>query len=288
VWSTYCVLNMRRSRAIFFDLPRSVAVGLLFLANSLALTAQRATNEGSLQHVAGLVAISTDTARPEYNAVWLLREEYGWLIDYEDPEYSEAQNTDVAIPRWHLDHPNEAGVFVPKHRNFSFTFTEGHPLIEAKDKLSIVTALTDQANASDNMKFKVVSGIEGRVALVGITPGRKALGDTMIILPPGSWDGAAAFAKVLSLCEQSAQVKVYPGITPFTPNRQIVVKLSEQTISCRDAVSLVVGGEQNQYVSALFYDLTDSAYYWSVLPALHATNTQSGGRQYEFVKKPAR
>lgn len=61
----------------------------------------------------GVVIRNGDTAtvkandpRPLAQAIEAVSEEYGWVVDYEDPLYSDSEVVDAADPKWRASHPD--------------------------------------------------------------------------------------------------------------------------------------------------------------------------------------
>jgi hypothetical protein len=62
--------------------------------------------QGVITHTGAHAVVAVDQPRPLYSAVHTIREEYGWLVDYEDPRYdSQTDLKDATSPHWRASHP---------------------------------------------------------------------------------------------------------------------------------------------------------------------------------------
>ena len=69
----------------------------------------------------GKVSMKVTEARPLEELVNALSERYGWILDYEDPVYSDSEVKDDTDPAWRASHPTAARTNSPKGISFAAT-----------------------------------------------------------------------------------------------------------------------------------------------------------------------
>ncbi len=104
-----------------------------------------------IYQIGRVVHISADGPRPLLRAINALQEKYGWIVDYEDPQY-QAEATRPSNPRWR--HPN-VGRF--RGEGFSVEFNTGPNPESRPDENSVLTTVVDAYNQGNAVtQFRVL------------------------------------------------------------------------------------------------------------------------------------
>jgi hypothetical protein len=118
-----------------------------------------------IEHHAGSATVKANSARPLDEAVAAVNEEYGWVVDYEDPPYA---GTDLA-----LNPSPRAGV--PPYKivaggTFQSTYPEAPDMWSSRAaELEVLRKIVADYNASGNPgKFTVLELPDGNFDVVGV------------------------------------------------------------------------------------------------------------------------
>lgn len=111
----------------------------------------------------GVVIRNGDTAtvkandpRPLAQAIEAVREEYGWVVDYEDPLYSDSELVDAANPTWRASHPDAPMVKGIAGGAFESAFDERSALASTAGEEAALQKIVAEYNRSGNPgKFMV-------------------------------------------------------------------------------------------------------------------------------------
>src|ERR1700675_3234621 len=110
--------------------------------------------------------VKSESPPPPPQAVESLSEEYGWVIDYEDPIYSDAETLDRTEPLWVASHPGGRQRLVAGHR-FESEFPEVSKIgFSASEEKSVLQKVVADFNKSGNPgQFTLVDEGAGRFAI---------------------------------------------------------------------------------------------------------------------------
>jgi hypothetical protein len=110
---------------------RLQVAGWLFIAVPTLVSAQMVAKKpsfmpaGIIEHHGTLGTLSANDPRPLFQAVEAIGQEYGWVIDFEDPPYrSHFDLADSTDPDWRASHPNDKGVTRIAGGEFQSQFAE--------------------------------------------------------------------------------------------------------------------------------------------------------------------
>lgn len=125
--------------------------------------------EGEIEHKGGFAKVRANHPRPLWQAIIAISQEYGWVVDYEDPPYASAPDlVDDTAPQWRTAHPGARGVTVPAGGLFECEFQEGSMIATAGGEESTLRKIVAEYNRSANPgKFILRAEGEGRFAVVG-------------------------------------------------------------------------------------------------------------------------
>jgi len=104
-------------------------------------------------------------------AVEAISQEYGWIVDFEDPLYqSHFDLVDATDPEWRASHPNEKGATRVSGGLFQSSFPEPSSIPSGNAEEQVLQKLVADYNSSGNPgKFSVRKEADGRYALVGVS-----------------------------------------------------------------------------------------------------------------------
>jgi len=151
---------------------------VVIIMQSPLLRAQRVESgtgywyDGTVRHKGSTAKVMSNEPRPLRQAVESLSEEYGWIVDYEDPIYSDAEAVDRTEPLWVASHPGVRRRLVVGGKfesEFPEVATTGSSVPEEKGVLQKVVA--DFNNSGNPGQFTLVDEGAGRFAVVGQTKG---------------------------------------------------------------------------------------------------------------------
>lgn len=260
-----------------------------FLMSALAvlspapnLKAQPYLPKARVTHSSHETTIVARDPRPLDQAITAVGEEYGWVIDYEDPVYSDREARDAASPGWRRTHPTEQGLLLPSGGEFVATLRSGAMANKDKDKkVDTLKSLLTQYNASSNPgQFQLIHTQHGRVVVSGRPRGKRdpipgAL-DTILEPSPEKQTATLALQDVVKKCSAGREVAITLGIIPVNALNQTVVTGSKGSLSCRSELGRVLNALPYQVEYRLLYDIGSRSYVLSIVPAHHLVTGANG------------
>jgi hypothetical protein len=263
-------------------------IGVLFCCHSVYTSAQTSLNPAGITHEGSRVTIVVDRARPLFEVINLLRDQYGWVIDYEDPIYSGWELVDDTSPDWRRKHPTSRGVTRPVGGRFVTSFDEGDAAAmqtSAGEERVLRSVVRDYNASGQSERFEVRKSASGRVAVIG-TPdaastGRQAqqsIMDTPISLELKSRRGDEALAAIFSMLSiESGKRVVYFGLANNLL-MQTDTTLGGQHVPAREFLEKVASSTRICISFDALYDADANLYGVSISPATR-TFTDQAGRQ---------
>jgi len=117
-----------------------------------------------------LGVLTANDPRPLLQAVEGISEEYGWIVDFEDPLYgSRFDLLDCADPAWRASHPEERGALCVSGGLSESSFPEPSSISAAHAEDELLRKLVSDYDSSGNPgKFAVLQEPDGRYAVIGI------------------------------------------------------------------------------------------------------------------------
>ena len=122
-----------------------------------------------VQHNGAMASVTANSPRPMMQAVEAIGQEYGWLVDYEDPPYvSHFDLVDDTDPNWRASHPNGKAVTRVSGGLFQTSLPEPSSIASGDAAEQVLQALVAGYNSSGNPgKFAVRKQAGGRYTVVG-------------------------------------------------------------------------------------------------------------------------
>ena len=261
-------------------------------------------NAAVIQHNGAAGTLTANDPRPLSQAVEAISQEYGWVVDFDDPLYtSHFDLVDATDPTWKASHPNAKATRVAGGL-FQSNFPEPSSISSGDVEEQVLQKLIADYNASGNPgKFVVRKETEGRYAVIGVS--RKdeagkdetvnALLDTAISIPVQRRDARATLQLVVDTLAASSGVKVYLGTVGLSsdPLQDAELTIGGSNVPARtlllqalDGISSTSPHFRGIFVWNFLFD-ADTNGYWLRLRSATETKTDANGRQtVQFIRYP--
>ena len=279
-------------------------VWLLFL--SALLSAQQPPDKtksymhyGLVQRHGGSATVLANDPRPLLQAITAVKEEYGWIVDFEDPPFTSHQDLiHNADPQWAgAPRANARGVTVLAGGPFQSDYPEGPDLTSTAAKEAVLQKIITDYNRSGNPgKFRLVDEGGGRYAIVGaqVKDGgggdrpATAILDTPISIPSETRSGYQTVRVVVDALSDASGVKVHLGLLADNVLYPSRVTAGGANIRARDLLLQTLNATQYAMDWQLLFDAGGRAYYLSILGASRVIQDPSGERIKVGIGYPGR
>ena len=276
--------------------------GLPLLVSAQAPTKPSFMHAAVIQHNGNTGTLTANFPRPLAQAVEAISQEYGWIIDFEDPPYhSQFDLVDDTDPTWRANHPNAKGVVRVSGGLFQSSFSE--PSSENTEEQVLQKLVADYNSSGNPGKFIVRKGAEGRYTVIGASRkdenGRdeavNALLDTAISIPVQQRDAAATLQLIVVTLSAASGIKVKLGTIGLSsdPLQEANLTVGGANVPARtlllqalDEVSSTSPHFRGIFVWNFLFDADTNA-YWLRLRSATKTVTDANGRQVvQFIQHP--
>ena len=266
------------------------SVLILLLLSQFRLSAQESKPRASITRSGNQLFISAHAARPLLEAITVVAEEYGWIVDYEDPIYSTAESKDVTDPAWRGAHPTERGAWNPSGGTFVANLgkSDNIPLHEKQTLESIVEQYNHSGNPGYFRLIRTPSGrlvVSGRSRMDAAESGKGPF-DTLILPFPDSQVAINDLQKLIDQCASRNGVPMVVGMVPLNAMSQSIVEGHKESESCRDDFARILSALPYALTYEILYDISSRTYYWSVVPAHHVVPGPDGNPKLVPIPKP--
>jgi hypothetical protein len=125
-------------------------------------------NAGVVQHTGAAGTLTSNDPRPLTQAIETISQEYGWIVDFEDPPYrSHFDLVDATDPKWRATHPNEKGAMRISGGLFQSSFPEPSTISDNAEEQVLQKLVADYNSSGNPGKFVVRKQAEDRYAVIG-------------------------------------------------------------------------------------------------------------------------
>lgn len=245
---------------------------------------------GLIEHHAGTATVKADYARPLQQAISAVREEYGWVVNYEDPPYQGSHDLiDMTNPNYRTTHPNAKVVLGPAGGPFQSTYPETPKMWSSPAaELNVLEKIVFDYNQSGNPGNFVVRELpDGSFDVVGdsihdnagaevsITP----VLDTPIYIPRATRSFGGAITAILNALSSKTGIGMGEGLMPFNllPTGHLAIGGSKT--SARDLLMQVIDSTGSRYVWLFLYEPPEREYLLGILPVTRAEYDAFGQRR---------
>jgi hypothetical protein len=212
-----------------------------------------------ISQAAGAVRITANSPRPLEQVLDALRQKYGWVVDYEDPQFvSQLDLIDGPAPQ----------SWLPSGGTFSLEFPADAPLAE-----KTLHQLVDSYNESKNPgRFELRETAGGSYAVVGTAAHdekgkvstQTPLLDSLITLPARE----RTIAETISLiCRRAGNLRhsaVYLGVAPTALLDYTRVAVGGNKVPARDLLRQALMAAHRNLYWRLLFDPKSKSYYLDI------------------------
>ena len=137
-----------------------------------------------IEHKVGSGTVTANDPRPLMQALAALNEEYGWMVDYEDPPYtSDSDLLDVTDDQWRARHPNGRRVTIPAGGAFECSYQEDSTNMRPEGEAAILRKIVAEYNRTSNPgRFALASQGRGRFTVMGLAV-KEQVGQEQKVMP---------------------------------------------------------------------------------------------------------
>jgi hypothetical protein len=243
-------------------------------------------DEGLVEHKVGLATVKAADPRPLMQAVSALNEEYGWLVDYEDPPYaSDSELIDSTNLQWKAAHPNAPRSTIPAGGDFQTDFEETAAIMTPAGQEAALRKIVAGYNRSGNPgKFNVRPNGAGRFVVVGSAVKNQAgkeqnvtpILDTKISIPARERTAAETLQLIFKEVSARGGGELGLGWVPNNLIYQARVNVGGDNVSARDLLVQTLNATGRPVVYSLMYFETTHKYLLNAFVAARAIRDTYG------------
>jgi len=267
----------------------SVAAGFspIFLAGQSNLPTSSIA-QAKLEHQLTGLSVEAKEARPLRQATVAIREEYGWLVDYEDPIYQGNDLVDDTNPSWRATHPGAKGVTKPAGGEFKCmipaldaqTSTSGASQSQAFNQL--VTAYNSSGKPGH---FVVIDESKARLSIVGVNAiERQGLFGILINLPKQRRSADETLAAIFTQVSVRAGKQVALGFASMSILAKSQVEVGGENVPARQLLADTLDQTKRLLVWEALYEADTNTYFINIVPAVRTYYGASGDRIQELKR----
>jgi hypothetical protein len=215
----------------------------------------------AVTQAAGKVQIRAISPRPVAQILDALMDKYGWLVDYEDPQYTSAKDTvEAQGPTGTTKYPS-GGAF-----NFEFS-------ANAPDEEKVLGQAVDAYNKTDNPgRFELRKDADGHFHVIGnaardekgTIAKQSVLLDRMVSVPAEEHSITDTLNQVCEELSAQSHVQIAIGISPRSLLEHNKVKLSGTKASARDLLKQSLQATHHKLYWRLIYDPVSQGYFLDI------------------------
>ncbi|HEX5410256.1 MAG TPA: hypothetical protein VFZ27_00180 [Terriglobia bacterium] len=246
-----------------------------------------------IAHNQSYATVEANSPRPLLQAITAVREEYGWIVEYEDPPYEGSVDLvkDSSISRT----PEGLVFLIPAGGAFQSTYPETPDTRGSPDgELEVLGKIVSDYNATKNPgKFVVRALQDGSYALIGQSSensdGKEVsvppVLDTTISLPGATRSAAVTIKLILVSLNKASSTKVGLGMVPINAFVQSQVTVGGSNVSAREfLVDVIDQIKAAKLIWELNFDPDGRVFYLNLLPATQAHYNSSGKRTTTILR----
>jgi|HubBroStandDraft_5_1064220.scaffolds.fasta_scaffold108866_2 hypothetical protein len=222
------------------------------------------------------VHLAANDPRPLAQALDALQRQYGWLVNYEDPEYvSKLDLVEETQPPQRRNSSSDAKVHYPGGGAFNMDFPNPAASSSPPDEQTTLQLLVDTYNQSNNPgRFELRKTAERRFDIVG-TAAHDAMGhisqqavlfDLPVTLPSRQRSALETIELICSQITGRTHTKVALGVFPMSL-RNTMVKVGGSKAPARALLSQTLTATGRKFVWRMLYDPDSKGYFLRCLLA---------------------
>jgi hypothetical protein len=236
-----------------------------------------------IEHLSKGATVTASDSRPLAQAVVAIRQEYGWLVDYEDPAYNPSETVEVADADWPLQYKRSKSLRRPAGGSFSAHYpedlTSGMRTDAQRDE--VLKAVLDSYRQSGNPgTFSLEHTGDHRSAVIGRDNTGHAVLDAIITTKRPDGDAYETLDYILKAIQGTQGHKLGLGLVPTNALMQCDIKNDLVGLKARDAILSVLNNCHLKMVWQLLYDVDQDRFLLNLDAAVLAYRDASGRRQF--------
>ncbi len=240
-------------------------------SSNIALQAEeRYLTHAVISHAGPAVHLAANDPRPLAQALDALQREYGWQVNYEDPQYiSRADLVEITNPSLARNSVSPSHVHYPSGGAFDLELTTTQAADTRLDQAATLRLLVDAYNRSSNPgRFDLRQNTEGKFDLVGTAANdpaghmaqQKPILDFPITLPAHHGAASEIIAMILAQVTRQTHIKVSLGVSPLSLQRTIV-NVSGKRAPARTLLSQTLASTGRRFFWRLLFDPDSKTYF---------------------------
>ena len=261
----------------------SLALCILGFAANQAATPVRPhfLSHANIERKDGQVSVLANSPRPLDQAIAAIRQEYGWIVDYEDPPYGSHDLVDDTDLGWREAHPNAKGVTRVAGGAFATDFSLGSDMntLPPDRERVLNKVLADYEGSGNPGEFILKKESADRYAVVGVgvkdsNGSEKKVApilDNRIALPLQERTVGGTLELILRALSEKSGYNVVLGSAPINLILQTKVKLGGDERPARELLSQLATATRFPMVWRLLYDADLGWYFMNLEIATEAT-----------------
>jgi hypothetical protein len=267
---------VHRARWFFFAAIMAV-VAIVLPATSVSQAAHTASQikKPLIYQVGNVVHIHAEGPRPLLRALDALQDKYGWVVDYEDPQYPadlDFDRNEPSLPRHR--HPNLRNL----KGSFTVEFNSGPAPDSPPDENSILKIVVDSYNQSDaDGEFELREEQDGRFDVVGIgvrdkqgeLSSRQPVLDLLISLKTKRRSADETIALICQKVGQQSKIPVTPGGIADDVSGNGTVAVGGMRVPARTLLSRTLATMVEHLSWRLLYDVDGKSCELSLARSAH-------------------
>ena len=213
-------------------------------------------------------SIYANDPRPLDQAIRAIRQQYGWIVDYEDPPYGPSDLVDDTDPRWRKAHPDAKGVTRVAGGAFRAELTLADDMSSGSngEKFLLHDLITQYHRSGNRGRFELRRETPKRFSVVGTGAANgeaKPLLDTVITIPAEERTTIDSIRLVLRAVSEKSGYKVDIGTGPIN-TLLASSKVGGQERPAREILSKLASATPLPLVWIVLYDADDTMYYFNL------------------------
>jgi len=225
-------------------------------------------DRATINQTDGRVSVYANDPRPLDQAITALREQYGWIVDYEDPPYGASDLIDDTDAKWRKAHPDAKGVTRVAGGAFRAKLTLADDMSSGSGgEQGVLHDLVAEYNASGNPgRFELRRESPKRFSAVGTGAGNgdvTPILDTVITIPVEERTTIETIRLVLRAISAKSGYKVDVGTGPIN-TVMTSSKIGGQERPAREILSKLASATPLALVWAFLYDADNAMYFFNL------------------------
>lgn len=258
----------------------------------------RFMKEGVITRNGNTATVKTNDARPLAQAIQAVSEEYGWVVDYEDPIYSDSETIDATNPEWRATHPNAPIVRGIAGSAFQCEFDERSALASTTGEEAALEKIIAEYNTSGNPgKFMVrdegeetfnpeIPGFKKSVAHRYSIVGVSGILDTPVSIAVERRSAQATIDLIARELSTKTNMKVFNG--GFANNLLIhsEVNVGGENLSARNLLIKTLNATQRPQIWRFLFDPGSNTYVFNIQTTARVERDAEGKKRLIWIDSP--